>query len=438
MHRVDVVAGGVVVRALTHHVGAQRGVRHVRADVERARHALERVEVLGERLPVPLDALVERGAGDVLDALHQLDELLRAVGAHRREADAAVPEDRGGHAVPARRREVRVPGGLAVEVGVHVDEPGRDEQTVGVELATAPVRRRGRPRRRRRRRSRRRRCAPARRCRRRRCRHGSRGRASEVLAPRRRAGSRRTRRWGCGARGPPSHSTIWPVIHSTSCSARIACAMSSAVPSRPSGVRSCTDASQPDSVRRAPEHRRRGDAGAHRVDPDPVRRPLARRHLDQHAQRRLRRAVGAHRAVDQARAHARRGDDRSRRPGVDHRPGERAHHEQRPARVDRDHAVPLVHREVEEHARVADAGGDRDLGRRRRRARGSRRAAASTDAGSVTSHFTSYVPAMSHTTTSAPRARSGVGDRGADARGTARRRRAVGGVGLRHQVLIGR
>ncbi len=131
----QIVAGGVVVRTLTHHVGAQRGVRHVRADVERARHALERVEVLGERLPVPLDALVERGAGDVLDALHELDQLLAAVGAHRREADAAVPEECGRHAVPARRREVRVPGGLTVEVRVHVDEPGRDERTVGIELA---------------------------------------------------------------------------------------------------------------------------------------------------------------------------------------------------------------------------------------------------------------------------------------------------------------
>ncbi len=128
-------AVGVAVRALAHHVGAQRGVGHLRADVERARHALERVEVLGEGLPVPLDAFGQRGAGDVLDALHQLDEPLVRVGAHGREADAAVAEDGGGDAVPARRREVRVPGGLAVEVGVHVDEPGRDEQTVGVELA---------------------------------------------------------------------------------------------------------------------------------------------------------------------------------------------------------------------------------------------------------------------------------------------------------------
>ena len=41
--------------------------------------ALERVEVFGEGLPVPVQALVQDGAGDVLDAFHQLDQLL-AVG----------------------------------------------------------------------------------------------------------------------------------------------------------------------------------------------------------------------------------------------------------------------------------------------------------------------------------------------------------------------
>jgi hypothetical protein len=134
-HGVDVVGVRVSVLAFAHHVGAQRGVRHHRADVERARHACQGVEILGERLPVPLDALVQRGAGDVLDAFHELDEVLVRVGPHRREADAAVPQDRGGHAVPTRRREVRIPGGLTVEVRVHVDETGRDQQAVGVELA---------------------------------------------------------------------------------------------------------------------------------------------------------------------------------------------------------------------------------------------------------------------------------------------------------------
>ena len=51
-----------------------------------------------------------------------------------READAAVAHDHGGDAVPDRRREQRVPGDLAVVVGVHVDEAGRDREAGGVEL----------------------------------------------------------------------------------------------------------------------------------------------------------------------------------------------------------------------------------------------------------------------------------------------------------------
>ena len=108
--------------------------------------AVERVEVLGERLPLPLDAGGERGAGDVLDAFHQADQPVVPVGLHRREADAAVAHDDRGDAVPARRREQRVPGDLAVEVRVHVDEAGRDEQAVGVDAPRAPRRRPRRPR----------------------------------------------------------------------------------------------------------------------------------------------------------------------------------------------------------------------------------------------------------------------------------------------------
>ena len=72
--------------ALPHHVEPQRGVRQEGGDVHRVLVALQRVEVLGERLPLPLDALVQRGAGDVLDALHQLDERRFLSGAHRGEA----------------------------------------------------------------------------------------------------------------------------------------------------------------------------------------------------------------------------------------------------------------------------------------------------------------------------------------------------------------
>ena len=76
------------------------------------------------RLPVPPDGLAQRRAGDALDALHETDEPVVAVGRGGCEPDAAVAHDHGGDAVPDRRREQRVPGDLAVVVRVHVDEAG--------------------------------------------------------------------------------------------------------------------------------------------------------------------------------------------------------------------------------------------------------------------------------------------------------------------------
>ena len=134
----------VVGAAVAHHVAAQRGVGHLGAEVDGLRGGVERVEVLGEGLPLPGDALVQRGAGDVLDALHQGDQPLVAVGAHRGEADAAVAHHDGGDAVPGGGAEDGVPAGLAVVVGVDVDPAGRDDEALGVDLAPA---RAGRPRR---------------------------------------------------------------------------------------------------------------------------------------------------------------------------------------------------------------------------------------------------------------------------------------------------
>ena len=99
--------------------------------------ALERVEVLGVALPLPGDALGHRGAGNVLDALHQRDQPIVSVGRGRREPDAAVAHHHGGDAVPARRCQPRVPGGLGVVVGVDVDEARRDQPAGGVDLAAS-------------------------------------------------------------------------------------------------------------------------------------------------------------------------------------------------------------------------------------------------------------------------------------------------------------
>src|SRR5690606_7336674 len=82
-------------------------------------------------------AFVQGGAGDVLDAFHELDEAAVIGGSHRGEADAAVAHHHRGDALPRRRRQLAVPGGLAVIVGVDVDEAGGDECAVGVDLPGA-------------------------------------------------------------------------------------------------------------------------------------------------------------------------------------------------------------------------------------------------------------------------------------------------------------
>ncbi len=123
--------------ALPHDKGAESGVRKVRPDIDRARLALQGVEVFGERLPIPAQALVQRGARDVLDAFHHGDQPVVAVRGHRREPDPAVAHGHRRHAVMRRRGQQRIPGGLAVVVGVGVDEPRGHQQAIGIELATA-------------------------------------------------------------------------------------------------------------------------------------------------------------------------------------------------------------------------------------------------------------------------------------------------------------
>jgi hypothetical protein len=123
--------------ALAHDVNAQRVVRDLRRDIDGARLPLQRVEEFGEALPVVFQSFCERDAGDVLDRLHEVDQLLAMLLAHRREADAAIAEHDRGDAVPGGRRQHRVPGRLAVIVGVHVDPAGGDQQSVGIDLALA-------------------------------------------------------------------------------------------------------------------------------------------------------------------------------------------------------------------------------------------------------------------------------------------------------------
>jgi len=129
----------VVGTPVAHDVAAQGGVGDLGADVEGERCAGNGVEVFGEALPAPPDALMKGGARNVLDTLHQLDQPFVLVRFYRGEADPAVPHDRSGHAMPRGRREVRVPRDLTVVVGVHVDPAGGDEPALGVNLLPAPA-----------------------------------------------------------------------------------------------------------------------------------------------------------------------------------------------------------------------------------------------------------------------------------------------------------
>ena len=61
-------------------------------------------------------------------------------GADWRETNTTVAHDDGGHTMPARWRELAVPGRLAVIVRVDVDEAGLDKPAVGVDFTMAGAR----------------------------------------------------------------------------------------------------------------------------------------------------------------------------------------------------------------------------------------------------------------------------------------------------------
>ena len=124
---------------LAHHMHPHRRVGQLGADVDIEPPAAEGVEIVGEAFPVPGQALAEHGEGNVLHPLHQPHQpvvVLRLAGG---EADAAIAHDHAGDPMPGRRLHPLVPGGLAVVVGVDVDETGADQLAAGVDLLGAPA-----------------------------------------------------------------------------------------------------------------------------------------------------------------------------------------------------------------------------------------------------------------------------------------------------------
>src|SRR5204862_5208207 len=91
--------GLAVSTALTHHEQPDGAVTHLGGEVDVVWTPFEGVEVLRDAPPVPRQTFVQRGAGDVFDTLHQLDQLPMVGRPHRREADPTVAHDDRRHAV---------------------------------------------------------------------------------------------------------------------------------------------------------------------------------------------------------------------------------------------------------------------------------------------------------------------------------------------------
>src|SRR4029077_19005560 len=90
--------------------------------------------------PGPENDVAEHRLGNILDALHQLDQPEMIGRAARRKTDTAIAHNRRGDAVLRRGRDVLTPGDLAVIVSVDVDEPWRDQFASGVDLILASSR----------------------------------------------------------------------------------------------------------------------------------------------------------------------------------------------------------------------------------------------------------------------------------------------------------
>src|ERR1700745_3594153 len=78
---------------------------------------------------------VKTTPGNVYAAFLQLHQRAAMLRLDRREADTAIAEHRGGHAVPARWPEQRIPNRLPVIMRVHVDPAGRYQQARCIDLA---------------------------------------------------------------------------------------------------------------------------------------------------------------------------------------------------------------------------------------------------------------------------------------------------------------
>ena len=90
----------MVGAAVAHDEKAERSVRQLAADVHDPWRALKGVEILRIAGPAEIHALCQNGARNILDAFHQIDQVVLGAGLHWGEPDAAIAEHHGGDAVP--------------------------------------------------------------------------------------------------------------------------------------------------------------------------------------------------------------------------------------------------------------------------------------------------------------------------------------------------
>jgi hypothetical protein len=108
-------------------------VPHERRHVDALGAPVDGVQVLGERLEAPVDALLEGVHRHALHVLERAHDGVAVLGPGGRDAEPAIAHHDARDPVPRRRREVAVPEDLRVVVRVDVDEARRQRQAVEVD-----------------------------------------------------------------------------------------------------------------------------------------------------------------------------------------------------------------------------------------------------------------------------------------------------------------
>ena len=103
---------------------------------------IEHVEILRESFerPVGADAFLQRRQAHGLDPLQGAQDVQPPVRAGGGDAETAGTHDRGGHAMPGRDRQHRVPEHLGVVMGMDIDKTGRYRATTRVDHPVRVVR----------------------------------------------------------------------------------------------------------------------------------------------------------------------------------------------------------------------------------------------------------------------------------------------------------